>query len=402
MKTAIVAIGNEILSGKTINSNASLISQKLNSIGIKVQCHFALRDHIAELHEFHNKYLSEFNLIFFTGGLGPTHDDMTRSFAALISNDHLQINHEVAEDLKQRYPTRFDLIEEQANIPSKSKAFINKAGTAPAFSLERPDGSYYIFLPGVPLELKHFFEQDLFQYIKNKFGSESIHQSEVFLWGIPEAKIAKDLQNIEAKLPEVEIGSYPHQGLITLRITSEKEEKIAIAKELLKQRLSKHIYESNNGLLEEAVLDLLRNRNESIATAESCTGGRIAAKLVQIAGASDCLLGGVVAYSNQLKESLLGVSKQTLEQWGAVSEQTVQGMVYGLKNQTNCNWALATSGIAGPSGGSKDKPIGTVWTAILTPKGECICECLHLSGTREQIIKRTVVMILGKLYNLLQ
>lgn len=393
----IVAIGNELLAGYTVNSNAAFIGRQLLSIGWNVGRHTVLPDEPTALKEGLEQALARSDILICTGGLGPTGDDITAEIAAQIFCSPFAFNEEVAADLHRRFGSELTTIENQATLPSLAIPWLNSVGTAPALLFEK-EGKIALFLPGVPLEMETFCTRNLIPYLKQKFGEGKEKRRKIlYFFALREEKIDPILRQIGEEEPQLSYGIYPGGGVVAVHLVAKSEEDKAekiIEKgyKKLYEQFNKNILPSPNGLLEEAVaLELVRCR-ETISVAESCTGGGIAARLTSLAGASQFFLGGVVAYSNEFKVNFLGVGKELLEKHGAVSSEVVEAMAEGIMNKTGSDWSLAVSGIAGPSGGSEDKPVGTVWMALLKRGEKPFSKLLSYKNTtnRSKIIDRAI------------
>lgn len=374
MKAEIISVGDELLIGQTINSNAAWMGQELNKIGIDVYQVTAISDKKDHIINTLNDALNRTKLVLITGGLGPTKDDITKYTLAEYFNSPLVQNEnvykQVEEMLRKRSIPMNDLNRKQAFVPEKAQIFINYAGTAPAMWFEKK-GKVVVSLPGVPYEMKDFMTNQILPAINKYFQTPVIIHRNILTYGTFEAKIAEILSDFEEQLPEeISLAYLPSEGVIKLRLTGRGNSKAMLNKVIDKEidKLYKiipnYIFGEQDDSLEKNVGVLLKERHKTLCTAESCTGGMIAHQITTVPGSSDYFLGSVVAYSNKIKENQLGVSSYDLEKEGAVSRQVVEQMAKGVRERFGADYSIATSGIAGPTGGTGEKPVGTVWIAV--------------------------------------
>jgi len=400
MRAEIVAIGDEVLSGWTVNGNAATIARQLYLAGIATVRHCVVSDDPEAMKGAVSEALQRSDLVICTGGLGPTLDDRTREALLEVVGGGMRFDEEVAADLRSRFGDDLRSLEDQASVPERAQALLNPVGTAPGLLFDL-SGKLLILLPGVPLEMEALLEGQILPELIARFPSkERLYHESVQISLTRECDIDPTVRQLQADFPQLQFGVYPSQGYVAVRMgaldSSEEEahREIAPARKRIEELYRDRLFEHRT--LEESVHHRLIRRGETLATAESCTGGAIAARLTRLSGASNYFKGGVVAYSNEIKQSMLGVSEQTLANHGAVSEQTVREMVDGLLERFGTDYAVAVSGIAGPSGGTSDKPVGTVWLAIGYPGG-CETYLLHLHGGRDAVIHRTVNGALARL-----
>lgn len=407
MKVEVIAIGTEILSGFTVNTNASFISQELLKVGIVTDYHTTVPDGKAELLKAFDQALERSHVVICTGGLGPTCDDITRNVAAEIFDSPFTHYPEIEEELNKRYGNKLTSARDQATLPEKAEIVRNRLGTASGLLFTRGDKALFL-LPGVPQEMKAMFCESVLPQIINRIPSELrlvsdwLHFS--FLY---ESMVDPVLREIQEKYPFVKMGIYPFRGKLSVHLYTtgsspkQSREDIEHCKNLLIDQFGDYAYESPSGSIEEAVHQLFSNQHITLATAESCTGGTIASRLTSLPGASQYFLGGLVTYTNTMKHDFLGVSLKTLDTYGAVSKEVVTEMVEGLIAKTGADYGIAVSGIAGPSGGTPEKPVGTVWIAI---SGKSVDIQTWLipgrTASRQMIIDYTVNTALGRLYHL--
>ena len=391
MKIEIVTIGTEVVRGFTVNTNVAYISQELLKAGFVVSRHTTLPDEATALREGLQDALERSDLVITTGGLGPTQDDITRNIAAKLFDSDFHYDEEVAEDLKRRFSEKLPTLKDQATVPSKAEVMKNPVGTAPGFIIKN-----LIMLPGVPNEMKSMFTKQVLPYINSHFPSEKpAHCKVLNLVKVFEFQVDPFLRELNQKYPDVEFGIYPALGLLSIHLSTDK----ALEKpyQELVQKYAPYMYESPSGKIEEAIQLLFIKNGWTLSVAESCTGGSIAAQLTRIPGASDYFLGSLVVYSNELKTQLLNVPADLIKEKGAVSEECVNAMVSGLLQTTVSDFGIAVSGIAGPAGGTPERPVGTIWAAIVK-KGNTIRSWkMQLKGNRDTIIDYSVNAVLGEL-----
>ncbi len=397
MKAELIAIGNEILTGFTINSNVSHISQELLKIGIRCQRQTVVADTSEAIQEAVREAMGRSDLVITTGGLGPTCDDISRHVVADLFDSPFHYDENVGEDLKLRYGEALPSLKNQATIPTQAKAFLNPIGTAPALLFEGE--TKVVLLPGVPEEMEALLASAIVPYLEQDRVVPEVRILNLF--GLPESSVDPEVHPLQVANPSLVFGIYPKQGLVTIRISAYDQKDLPAleaAEAYLLEKFAENIFSQNIDSVEEAVQELFVERGLTLSTAESCTGGSIASRLTRIPGASDYFLGSVVSYANHVKE-VLGV--KGLEQNGAVSEETVSQMAEGVLQLTGSDYAVAVSGIAGPSGGTKEKPVGTVWCAIAKKGGKPYTWKLFIPRPREIVIIRTVNLVLAQLvYNI--
>ncbi|MCK5170904.1 MAG: competence/damage-inducible protein A [Bacteroidales bacterium] len=374
MKAEIITIGDEILIGQTVDTNSAWMANNLNLIGIEIVRITSISDNKSEIFKALDNAKQIADIILITGGLGPTDDDITKTSLAEYFNTKLVQNKEVLKHVEQFVIKRKAWMNErnikQADVPESCKIIRNKIGTAPGMWFEQ-EGCIIISMPGVPFEMKKMMTESIIPELKKIDSDLHIVHKIILTQGWPESKLAEVLEEWENNLPDIISLAYlPSPGLIKLRLTA-KGNNQKLLENILKEQvgeLEKIIpdlicgYDSDK--LEEVVGKLLIKYNKTISTAESCTGGNIAHLVTSIPGSSEYFLGGVVAYSNEIKENVLSVSKRNIVNYGAVSKQVVEEMAKGVRKLYKTDFAIATSGIAGPSGGTEEKPVGTTWIAV--------------------------------------
>ena len=397
MNIEIITIGDEILIGQIVDTNSAWMAQELNKAGFKLDRITSIGDEESEILNVLKEATERSSIVLITGGLGPTSDDITKKTLCKFFDTRLIFNKDVYNDvvemLSKRNVAINQLNKEQALVPENCEVIRNPAGTAPIMWFNHEKG-VLISMPGVPLEMQIAMNK-IIPKLSEKFKTGVIIHKTVQIYNIPESVLAEKISDWENNLPPfIKLAYLPAYGKIRLRLTAtgddEKTIQEAIQKniETLFSIIGDNIYGFDDITAQESLLELLRSKKSTICAAESCSGGYIAHLLTSVPGASDCFKGGVVAYSNQIKTNLLGVDEDILKKYGAVSRQTVELMALGACKTLDSNYAIATSGIAGPSGGTFEKPVGTVWIAW-AGNGKVISEKFHFGNDRERTILRT-------------
>ncbi len=368
MDIEIVCIGNELLSGKTLNTNATQIASILLKHGFKIDRVTTIGDEPDEMRRELTTALKRSKIVITTGGLGPTHDDLTRDIVAEIFQSPLKLDAAIKKDLIERFGPDLSSIEHQATIPTKAQIIPNKHGTASGYFFQEDLGQM-IVLPGVPHQMEQMLCDHVLSHLDQQASLNRYHHKALYLYLFNENQVAPFLETLKSKYPEVELGICPSYGTLSIYLLSKNQESITVVAKEIEKQFQTYLYEAESGKIEEALHELFVSKKKTLALAESCSGGKMAARLTARAGSSDYFLGSVVSYSNQLKEKALGVSHATLEKHGAVSPETACEMVTGIIESTNADYGIAVTGIAGPTGGTQEKPVGTVWLAI-GKKGE--------------------------------
>ncbi len=373
MKAEIISIGDEILIGQVVNSNAAWIGEALTGIGIQVGRNMAIPDNAQAIRSALDESSKRSRLVILTGGLGPTSDDITKKTLAEYFGSKMVKNEEalrmIRDFLESRGVEMNRLNEEQAVLPDNCILLPNRYGTASGMWFSKK-GTEIISLPGVPYEMKAMITDHVLPGLKDMYSLPLIVHKTLLVQGIPESHLASSLREFEDRLPQgIKLAYLPSAGRVRLRLTGQGEDR-RIEKLLEKEveRLrgyipGKHFYGYGDEQLEKLIGELLRERGYTLALAESCTGGTMAQMITSVPGSSDYFLGCVVAYSNEIKERILGVNKESLIRFGAVSETVSREMAEGVRKLYGSDFSIATSGIAGPGGGTPDKPVGTTWIA---------------------------------------
>lgn len=363
----LVAIGDEILSGDTINENAAYLAKRLKKAGYTVSQQTVLSDQPDRLKNGLEEALKRSDLIITTGGLGPTLDDLTKQTISRIFDKKLVTNPEVEKDLKERFGEDYPTISDQAKLPEGAGFFLNQIGTAPGVILEHHKKKL-IMLPGVPYEMKNMFDQAIV-WIEKHFPTEKKQfSSSINFCLLTEQEVDPVLRGMENET--LSFGIYPGLALLRAvmhthaRSEAQANEVFSSAKKRLKAQFGDAMFFAENNLIEEAIHQKLTQDKKMLVLAESCSGGGLASRFTKLAGCSSYFLGSMVTYSNELKEKILHVSAETLEKKGAVSSETVEQMLKGLIETSTADYAVAISGIAGPTGGTTEKPVGTIYIGV--------------------------------------
>lgn len=407
----IITIGDELLIGQVINSNTAWIAKKLSLAGINICRMTTVGDNEDDILKALTDAKSYAEIVIVTGGLGPTNDDITKKCACKLYNCDLVFNDEMYENVVTRFHklhyTLTDVNRSQALVPAKCIPLLNSCGTAPGMLFEEA-GKMVVFLPGVPREMECLMTQQVMPRVTKKYKLSGIYYRTLMTQGLGESFVAERIQEWENNLPEnIKLAYLPNYGSVKLRITAFGDDydanKKTVDNELvcLETLIPDIVYGYDDETLEVVVGKMLKTRNLTISTAESCTGGYLSHLITMVAGSSDYYKGSIISYSNEVKINTLKVSAKTIEQYGAVSEQTVCEMVKGVISILNTDIGIAVSGIAGPGGGTTDKPVGTVWLAVAYHKN-ITCKLLHLGNTRDINIKRAALSALKMVYDILQ
>lgn len=399
----IISIGDELLIGQTINTNASWMGAQLASNGIKVSHVVTISDTWEAITTALEDAYKRSQVVLITGGLGPTKDDITKQvlcsyFDTKLVLDEKVLNHVESFFVKRNRPM-LEVNKLQAMVPEACEVLFNEQGTAPGMWFEK-EGVIFVSMPGVPYEMKYLVGTYVIPRLIERFPVKKLIQKTYLTQGIGESFLADKLHDWENQLRDegLDLAYLPSPGTVKLRISSSSGNQLRVAfyGEELKKMLPVYIYGEEEDSLPEVVGKLLQDKGGTVGTVESCTGGSIMASLTSISGSSNYVLGGLITYSNDLKMKLAGVRSQTLEDFGAVSEETVIEMAAGGKKELGVDWCISVSGIAGPLGGSDEKPVGTVWIAIDGPNGKISRKFLF--GTdRQRTVQMTVLTALNLL-----
>lgn len=407
MNAEIITIGDEILLGQIVDSNSAWIGQQLNLLNIRVQQITSISDTAEAISNALNLASKRADLIIVTGGLGPTKDDVTKQTIASYFGKKLVRDAKVLAHVQGLF-TRIapDKImpkvnQAQADVVEDCEVLFNDVGTAPGMWITDKD-KYFAFLPGVPFEMKFLVTNRILPKLKENASLQLVEHRHIISIGLGESFLAEKIADIENSLPEnIKLAYLPKVGLVRLRLSQigESDVPVDFYHQQLVKRLGHHVVATKDVSIEQAIVEAFANDNLKLATAESCTGGSIASGITAISGASAMFDCGIVAYHNSIKQNLLGVKEETLKEFGAVSEKTVIEMAEGVKKLAGANYSIATSGIAGPGGGTPDKPVGTVWIAV-SGKYETKTKLFHFRNDRAINIERTVAQAFAMLWNM--
>lgn len=406
MQAEIITIGEELLIGQIVNSNAAWIAEQLNGAGIDVRQISVVSDAESEILRMLSDAFERSDLLILTGGLGPTRDDVTKVALCRFFNTNLVLNNEVLEDIKALFSRRniglSELNRQQAMVPEGALVLRNKNGTAPGLWFQRQQKTC-VAMPGVPFEMKAIMEDCVLPELKKRPQQKFIIHRTILTQGIGESFLSEIIANWENNLhPFIKLAYLPSAGQVRLRLSasgtneSALRNALALEEEKLLKLIPQYVWGSDNQTLEQVAGGLLKEKKLTVSTAESCTGGFLAHKITSVAGSSVYFKGSIVAYSNELKTNLLGVKKSLLKKHGAVSRQVVEVMAQKGCQIMEADFCLATSGIAGPAGGTPDKPVGMVWIALAS-KHEVWSKLLYLGDQRERNIARAGMAALALL-----
>lgn len=374
MKTAILSVGTELLFGQITNTNTVYLSQRMNMLGFDVMYHYTVGDNPGRVAEMIELAFKDCDMVLTTGGLGPTQDDLTKEVACKVMGDKLVMMDDVLDEIIAYMKTlrRGEITEnnrKQAVLPSRAEVFHNDAGTAPGFALEK-DGKYIICMPGPPREMIRMFEMSVLPFLQ-RMSEDVIYYRMIRTFGIGESKLETVLLDLINDQTDPTLATYAKEGEACLRIASKRKTKEE-AKEAVDKMLSRvreiigdYIYSCDDEELVQVVCRKLMEKELTISSAESCTGGMFAAALTEVSGISKSFQRGLVTYSNEAKMDELGVSSDTLEKYGAVSEETAIEMAEGLKRVSGSDICISVTGIAGPGGGTREKPVGLVYIGFI-------------------------------------
>jgi nicotinamide-nucleotide amidase len=406
MNAEIITIGDELLIGMTVDSNSTWMANELTAIGINVYQITSISDSKEHISKVIDKALQRSELVLLTGGLGPTNDDITKNVLSEYFDSELIFNQQVFSSIETLLNARGLQMNNnnrmQAEVPACCEVLLNSKGTAPGMWFEK-DGSILVSMPGVPYEMKHLMEDHVIPKVKRYFKRPSIYYRLIMTYGTFEAKLAEILADFEKELPEfINLAYLPTAGIIKLRLTG-RGNKLKLLEDEINKQIDKlysiipqFIYGLDNISLEEEVGRLLKEKGLTVSTAESCTGGNIARMITSIPGSSSYFTGSIIAYDNSIKQNELLVNESDIASYGAVSEQVIIQMAEGIRSKFHTDFGIATSGIAGPDGGTEDKPVGTVWIAISSASGILVRK-FAFSRYRDHNIRRSSLAALGML-----
>ena len=409
----IITVGDELLLGQTIDTNAAFISEKLAAAGLRVTRRSTVGDDATDIRNAVTEALSRTRAVITTGGLGPTSDDFTKPVIASIYGRELKLDEAYLEKLRVRWQQRGMTMpasnKSQAEIPDGAEIIRNPVGSAQGIALKDGALGITVMLPGVPHEVRAMTEAYLIPFLLQhiQVKSDPICHLVLRTTGIPESLLHDRIDDIVKSIAPISVAFLPNFAGTDLRLTSWSafdqrtcDERFAQTEKLLRERLGNHIYGVGNTDIAVTVGELLRAKKLTLSLAESCTGGLLGKRLTDMSGASDYFTTGFVTYANEAKQEFLGVSETTLAQYGAVSEETVREMAIGAKRAAKTDVAVAITGIAGPTGGTDEKPVGLVWSAVAM--GDVVrTRSFVMPGDRNEVRERAAQMALALLYDML-
>ncbi len=407
VNASIITIGDELLIGQTIDTNSAWMAQELNKLGIWVKRRVAVGDVWDEIWHALDEESRQSQIILITGGLGPTADDITKPLLCKYFGGKMIVNEEALQNvitIFEKYIKRpmLDVNLKQAEVPDVCTVIQNKRGTAPGMWFEK-GSNIFISMPGVPNEMKGMMTGFVLPRLPSMFSLPAVIHRTLLTAGIGESYLADRIKDFETALPlHIKLAYLPNYGMVRLRLTATGKNAAEITNEIdkrfatLQSLLQDVMVINEDKTLEEAIGILLAKHGKTAATAESCTGGYVAHLITSIPGSSGYFTGGVVSYDNTIKENVLGVNKNILAQYGAVSEETVRQMANGVKDLMKTDYAIAISGIMGPGGGTEEKPVGTVWIAV-AGSSETVAQKFQTRYDRERNIEVTAILALNML-----
>lgn len=399
MNTEIINIGDELLIGQVINTNATFIAEQLNKVGLNVNKVTIIADDDREIELSVSSALENSDCVLITGGLGPTKDDITKYTLAKFFDSEMIEDEGVLANIKKIFDHRGYVLTPtnrmQAQVPKKCRVIENLVGTAPGMCFQK-DNKLVISMPGVPFEMKEMMTKNVIPILLSHYKQSAIFHKTIITQGVGESFLSDKIEEFELALPKyIKLAYLPAANMLRLRLSARGEDYNTIKKELdsqvnkLMPLIEDYFIGFDEGDLSLVLAKLLIEKGKTLSTAESCTGGNIAHSITINAGSSNYFKGSVVAYSNEIKINVLGVEENAINNYGAVSEGVAKQMALGAIKRIGTDYAIATTGIAGPTGGSEEKPVGTVWIAIANNKGECIASKHNFYSSRENFINRT-------------
>ena len=403
MKADIISIGDELLIGQTVNTNASWIGKELAMRGVRIMQITAIPDDEQKIAEAVDDAFGRSEIIIVTGGLGPTKDDITKHTLCKYFDTTLFLHEPTLKKIEDYFAMRnrpmLEVNRKQAELPEKCEILDNNYGTAAGMWFNK-EGKILVSLPGVPYEMKGIMTEQVFPRLMERFELKSLFHVTLMTQGLGESFLADQISDWEDKVRDAGLGlAYlPSPGMVKLRLTSyegkEREEEIRSLFTELEQRLPQYVFGYDEMSLSEIVGKLLKENGLTLGTVESCTGGLLAGNIVSVPGASDYFMGSLLTYSNHLKMQLAGVSEASLMEFGAVSQEVVEEMALGGQEKLGLDLCISTSGVAGPTGGTEEKPVGTVWIAIAL-KNKVVSKRFYFGNDRERNIQMTILSALN-------
>ena len=405
IKVKIITIGDELLLGQVINTNASWLGEQLNFNGFKLDSVITIGDGEEDILNALDS-CSDANIVIITGGLGPTADDITKPTLCKFFDTELVLNDDALENINSIFKLRGYQMSErnklQAYIPKSCTYIPNRFGTAPCMWFEK-NNTVYISMPGVPFEMKSIFKTELIDRLKKHFKPTPYGRRVIMTTGIGESFLADKIKDWEEALPDfMSLAYLPQYGMVRLRLDARHENEKLLQECLdnqiqkLKEIISDYIFSYDDKPISEVIVNMLKERNLSLSTAESCTGGSIARMITSVPGCSYIYKGSVIAYDSKVKEELLNVNHDDIEKYNVVSQEVAEQMAIGARNLMNTDFALSTTGIAGPDGGTEKNPVGTVCIALATPN-EVISKRHNFGKDRQNNIERASITTLEML-----
>ena len=411
IKVEIITIGDEILIGQIVDTNSAWMATQLNQYGFEIHKITSVHDNAQQIKDAINYAFSQADVVLLTGGIGPTKDDITKHTLCEYFHTQLVYSQDVYDNILQLFKHRphvmNPLTAAQAMVPKNCTVIQNEVGTAPITWFEQ-QGKILVSMPGVPYEMMHNMTTQIIPRLAKHFNTPNILHQTIITYGIPESQLAIMLTDWENSLPQhIHLAYLPNNGLVKLRLSGVSDNKENIKKEI------QQLFDQLTPLLGDAIIaneditpqayigKLLKEKQQTISTAESCTGGNIAHLITSIPGSSAYYKGSIIAYANEIKVKHLGVDEDAITQHGAVSQEVVEQMAKGARERMNTHYAIATSGIAGPDGGSPDKPVGTTWIAVASPD-KVVSKKFQFGKLREQNINRATQAALTLLIQLIK
>jgi len=402
----IISIGDELLIGQVINTNAAWISEELNNAGIKVHQVTTISDNRDHIITALQEAKERADIILITGGLGPTKDDITKETLCEYFETQLVFSEQVYDNIVDLFGKRGFTISEpnrkQAEIPENCTPIKNNFGSAAGMWFEQ-EGKIFVSMPGVPFEMKPMVAEYIIPELKKRFKTKAIVNKTVLTQGVGESWLAEKIEDWEDNLPDnIKLAYLPQPGVVRLRLSAtgenkkELEDQVDYEIEKLLKIIPEYFFGYNKEQLYEIIGELLKTKNQTVSTAESCSGGYIAHLITSVTGSSEYFKGSVVAYDNEIKQKYLGVKEKSLIDFGAVSEKVIKEMAEGARKKFQTDFAIATSGVAGPGGGTKEKPVGTTWIAVAAPD-KTIAKHFLFGEHRERNIRKTALTALNML-----
>jgi len=401
MRAELISIGDELLLGQTVNTNAAWMGERLAQIGVRLYQVSTITDEGDHILKALEEAEQRADLILLTGGLGPTKDDITKEVLCQYFNTELEMNNDVLAWIDNAFKRlgreMLEVNSLQAALPKAAKIVRNDRGTASGMWFEK-NGKVFISMPGVPYEMKAMMKNDILPALQEKFNTTSLNQRTILTQGMGEGFLAKRIKDWEDRLRAngLSLAYLPSLGIVKLRVSAPSADQLGVFTQELYQLIPELIFGEGKDTLAKVVGELLIKSKATLATAESCTGGAISSAITSVPGASAYFNGAIVSYSNTAKTAELGVSEELLKTHGAVSEAVALQMVKGAAKSLESDYAISTTGIAGPDGGTEEKPVGTVWIGLRTPSS-ITARCFQLFGQRQQIVERSTMTALNLL-----